>query len=254
MAEQSVTLTPGESKAISFEATPHEARSYQVSVNGLAGSFSAVGAPPDIPVGFTISSLTITPKTVGIGYSVTISVIAVDTTGAASPPYDFYFHIDGEVLKRTYVYPWGIGTARGISATYTPTEVRTYQVKINGRESSFAVTKLPDVRLTNLPREDLSPVTPVYGGRIRLSNFTIEPGAVHIGENVTISVIVANYHRGGAGARIHCTVDHHYIEQQMGFAAGERKLVSFWATPYKAKTFSVDVNDLTGSFKAILSS
>ncbi|GAI61292.1 unnamed protein product [marine sediment metagenome] len=31
MAEQSVTLQPGESKVVSFEATPHEARSYQVS-------------------------------------------------------------------------------------------------------------------------------------------------------------------------------------------------------------------------------
>ncbi|MBA7543123.1 hypothetical protein ES705_35450 [subsurface metagenome] len=41
MAEQSVTLQPGESKLVSFEATPHEARSYQVSVNGLAGSFVA---------------------------------------------------------------------------------------------------------------------------------------------------------------------------------------------------------------------
>ncbi|GAI89197.1 unnamed protein product [marine sediment metagenome] len=46
MAEQSVTLAPGESKVVSFEATPHEARSYQVSVNGLTGSFIAVAPAP----------------------------------------------------------------------------------------------------------------------------------------------------------------------------------------------------------------
>jgi hypothetical protein len=45
MAEQSVTLNPGESKLVSFEAIPHEARVFQVSVNGLTGSFKATAAP-----------------------------------------------------------------------------------------------------------------------------------------------------------------------------------------------------------------
>jgi len=45
MAEQQITLNPGESKQVSFEATPHEARTYQVSVDGLKGSFTAVAAP-----------------------------------------------------------------------------------------------------------------------------------------------------------------------------------------------------------------
>lgn len=39
MAEQTVELAPGESKAVSFEVAPNEARTYQVSVNGLNGSF-----------------------------------------------------------------------------------------------------------------------------------------------------------------------------------------------------------------------
>ena len=44
MAEQNVTLAPGESRLVSFEATPQEARIYQVAVNGLAGSFRAIQA------------------------------------------------------------------------------------------------------------------------------------------------------------------------------------------------------------------
>lgn len=44
MAEQSVTLQPGESKQVSFEAIPHEAKLYHVSVDGLTGSFIAVSA------------------------------------------------------------------------------------------------------------------------------------------------------------------------------------------------------------------
>jgi len=45
MAEQSVTLNPGESRVVSFSATPREARTYQVLVDGLTGSFAAT-APP----------------------------------------------------------------------------------------------------------------------------------------------------------------------------------------------------------------
>lgn len=42
MAEQSITLQPAESKLVSFEAVPHEVRTYQVSVDGLTGSFTAI--------------------------------------------------------------------------------------------------------------------------------------------------------------------------------------------------------------------
>lgn len=42
MAEQTITLNPSESKAVTFEAIPHEVKIYQVSVNGLTGSFTAI--------------------------------------------------------------------------------------------------------------------------------------------------------------------------------------------------------------------
>jgi len=42
VSHEIVELAPGESKPISFEAVPHEARTYIVRVNGLTGSFKAV--------------------------------------------------------------------------------------------------------------------------------------------------------------------------------------------------------------------
>jgi len=45
MTEQNITLVPGESRLVSFEAIPQEARTYQVSVNGLAGSFKTIVEP-----------------------------------------------------------------------------------------------------------------------------------------------------------------------------------------------------------------
>ncbi len=58
MAEQTVTLQPSESKVVTFEATPHEAKTYQVSVNGLTGSFTVAPLPP-----FTFSNESVYRKT-----------------------------------------------------------------------------------------------------------------------------------------------------------------------------------------------
>lgn len=42
MAEQNITLEPSESRVINFEATPDVAKTYSVTVDGLAGSFRAI--------------------------------------------------------------------------------------------------------------------------------------------------------------------------------------------------------------------
>ena len=42
MTQQSVTLNPGESKIVSFEVVPTVAKTYNVSVDGLSGSFRAI--------------------------------------------------------------------------------------------------------------------------------------------------------------------------------------------------------------------
>ncbi len=44
VSKQTVELGPGESKQVSFSATPKEANTYQVSVDGLTGSFTATKA------------------------------------------------------------------------------------------------------------------------------------------------------------------------------------------------------------------
>ena len=80
MAEQSVTLEPGESKTVSFKVTPTEAKTYSVSVDGLTGTFRATEeAVADIRV----EDLTITPSEVMVGEPVSISVVATNYGTAA---------------------------------------------------------------------------------------------------------------------------------------------------------------------------
>jgi len=75
MAEQTVSLAPGESKTVSFEVTPTVAKTYSVSVDGLHGSFKATTEPvADIRV----ENLVISPTEVQVGQTVTIKVTATN--------------------------------------------------------------------------------------------------------------------------------------------------------------------------------
>jgi hypothetical protein len=72
MASQIVTLNPGESQTLDFMVTPSAEKTYQVSVDGLSGSFVCTAAPhADIRV----ESLIITPESCYVGDTVTISVM-----------------------------------------------------------------------------------------------------------------------------------------------------------------------------------
>lgn len=71
MAQQTITLAPGESKTVAFTVTPMVAKTYSVSVDGLYGSFVATTMPvADIRV----SNLVISPTEVYVGELVTISI------------------------------------------------------------------------------------------------------------------------------------------------------------------------------------
>ncbi len=80
VAEQTVTLEPGESKAVSFEVIADVAKTYSVTVDGLTGTFRATTVPvADIRV----ENLDITPSEVYVGEKVTISCTAKNYGTAA---------------------------------------------------------------------------------------------------------------------------------------------------------------------------
>ncbi len=44
--KKTVALNPGESKVVTFQVTPSEAKTYQVAIDGLSGSFTAIKETP----------------------------------------------------------------------------------------------------------------------------------------------------------------------------------------------------------------
>ncbi len=99
MAEQTVTLNPSESKVVVFEATPQEAKTYLVSVNGLAGSF--VAKLPPAPVVEIIRPI----GNVDCGFHVWCENCLIGGYNLIDDPGDYRSH-DGDA---TYIRAEGTG-------------------------------------------------------------------------------------------------------------------------------------------------
>lgn len=82
VAQEQVTLSPGESKVVSFTVTPTAAKTYVVTVDGLSGTFKATTAPPP-GADIRIENLVISPPECQVGEAVTISVTATNYGTAA---------------------------------------------------------------------------------------------------------------------------------------------------------------------------
>lgn len=75
MAQQTITLAPGESMVVSFTISTEVPKTYTVKVDGLTGTFICTEEPiADI----RLSNLVITPSECYVGETVTISVTATN--------------------------------------------------------------------------------------------------------------------------------------------------------------------------------
>lgn len=78
--KKTVTLNPGETKVVGFTFTPTTAKGYNVSIDGLTGSFVAYQVPE---AEFVVSDLVIDPTEVFVGESVSISVVVTNVGNKA---------------------------------------------------------------------------------------------------------------------------------------------------------------------------
>ena len=112
-----------------------------------------------------------------------------------------------------------------------------------------------------LPQEpSLGPPLPRYlgiywpwyappGAEFRVSNPVISPAEVQVGYPVTISCLVTNIGSEAGSYTLKLGGDF-MAEQTIELAPGESKSVSFEVTPDTAKSYSVSVDGLSGTFRA----
>lgn len=194
--------------------------------------FSAVAVlAPTRPANFTVTDLSITPKEVVTGESVSISVI-VTNTGDLTGSYKVSFQID-DVVAQTREVTLDGGDSETISFSLTPDTIGKYTVNINGLPGTFEV----------------KPPKPPVPATFTTSDLTISPTEVNIGESVTISATVANI--GGVTGTYLVTlkIDGVVVQtKNVTLDKGTSLDVIFKTTTDVAGTYTVDVDGLRGTF------
>ncbi|MBA7580914.1 hypothetical protein ES708_22812 [subsurface metagenome] len=169
MAEQTVERQPGESKDVSFEVVPQEARNYLVEVNGLISTFTAIAPPPE----FVVSNLRISPTSGTLGE--TLHII-FDITNVGAPGRSF---VQLTVERPSYTgsvkryFTLDAGETATWTENYTLTEVGTYIATVNGLSATFTCTKAPPAEFV-------------------ISNVSISPSSGLLGEEATLSFKITN--------------------------------------------------------------
>ncbi|MBA7708588.1 hypothetical protein ES703_117490 [subsurface metagenome] len=171
MTERSVTLQPGESKVVSFEATPHEARTYQVSVDGLSDSFKVIEAIPEL---------------------ITFSVEVYNIPSYAAGSYQWYIRYGGK--NHGMVDPQaGIWTPIGeaITVVNAPSSGALRATLHAGPFQSWEFPTSRTFRDGETYRFNLSAGI-IEGPGIVLTGLVVEPDYLTLGESVTLSVMATN--------------------------------------------------------------
>ena len=143
MAQQIITLNPGESEIASFTVIPNEAKTYTVSVDGLGGTFVVLPKGlPEVPEEFCVDTITAEPSVVVLGNEVKIHVQywlpnGVDVRPYIGKTYQMHCTIDGETLTAsTGPIPYFPAT---IDFAYTPQSIGTYTATVLDKSVSFEV-------------------------------------------------------------------------------------------------------------------
>lgn len=145
MAEQVVELQPSESQVVTFEATPSEAKTYQVIVDGLSGSFRAMAVP-----NISLESLTWDATPPFYTNSRHVWTVKMKNLSTARLTYQLEMYMNGEniisytanlaageVREKSWSYYFGAG------GSYTLTAKAYYEGELLDEISSTVTVKVP---------------------------------------------------------------------------------------------------------------
>ena len=189
-------------------------------------TFAIIGAVTPPPAVFTVSSLSISPATVNIGETVTISLV-VTNTGGKSGSYIVTLDING-VKEADETVTVAAGDSQEVSFSVTKEDAGIYSVAVAELTGSFTV---------------------VAPAAFSVSDLSLQPAQVKPGEAVTISASVANTGGESGSYTVVLKIDGvKEAEKTVTIAAGESLDVSFSVTKEEADTYTVTVDGLSGSF------
>lgn len=229
MTERSVTLQPGESKVVSFEATPHEARTYQVSVDGLSDSFKVIEAIPEL-ITFSVEVYNIPSYAAG-SYQWFISY-GGKNHGMIDPQAGIWTPINEPIVVAD-VKPSGALRATLHAGPYQSWDFLASRTFRDGEIYRF-----------NLAAGILE------GPGIVLTGLVVEPDYLTLGESVTISVMATNTGEVDEQREVIFFVeDTEAGRETVQLGPQESKEVSIEFVPSEAGVYFARVEALTAKFE-----
>ena len=127
-----------------FEVSPETEGTYQVTVDGLTGSFTVNPVPIVLePAEFIISGFTVSPTEVSTGEAVTVSV-TITNTGEVTGTHTLEIEIDGDTPEGPPIETvLEGGASKTITITVTEEEPMEHTVKVEDLTEIFTVTAPP---------------------------------------------------------------------------------------------------------------
>jgi len=179
------------------------------------------------PAAFTVSSLTITPGEVNIGESAAISVL-ITNTGDLTGSYEVSLEINNMVVETKEVTLAG-GDSEPVSFSITKDTAGKYTVNVGGLLGTFEV---------RTPQAAFS-----------ISDLSVSPAEIQVGENVNISVSVANTGDITGTYRVTLEINNVVVEtREVTLASGDSKMIAFTTTEDTVGTYTANIDGLSDSF------
>jgi len=131
-----IVLNPGESKSLSHKLSFVADGSYTVRIGDQTVNITV---STTLPARFEVSSLSVSPGSVKVGQSSTISV-TVKNAGGESGTYEVTLKVNNQVVE-TKRGTLDSGQSTTVSFTYTPLNEGTFNIDVNGLTGSLTAGK-----------------------------------------------------------------------------------------------------------------
>jgi len=228
-ATEAVQLGGGNSTVLSFVLSREDVGSYSVEVDGL--STTLLVALPPTPAEFVLRELNIEPAEIELGDNVTVSVI-VENIGEEAGSYNVTLTVDE---KESYeVVQLEGGDKSEVVFLLTEFDAGYYNVEVNGLTGSFTVLAPP------IPAE------------FTFSNLVVDPVQVEPGEEVSVSVTVANIGEEAGTVVVDLMLDGEVFDSEsVTLSGGAYEDVAFVVSSEEEGSHTVAVEEITGSFTVV---
>jgi hypothetical protein len=198
------------------------------TITARVGHFTTFAAlAHSSPARFTAGPLSIVPAEAAEGQKITVST-TVTNDGDISGDYDAILKIDDYLVAGSRQFTLAGHASEAVSFTVTAGAAGTHKISLAGLSGTFTVKRETGINLTGL---------------------RVSPSEASPGEEITISVQVANNGAMEDTCAVNLKINNAATEtQNVTVAAGGQQNVTFTTKKEAPGKYSVDVNGIAGSF------